>query len=218
MATRFYLANTTVDAPVSGFTIPGSGWASAMTNAVLKKATTTKASSTTGSLTAGGGAATGNRQQAAHLSAPLFAQTITGTVKGQIRCQEVSAGDDRFPQIRVLVVSGDGSVVRGTLLDFDNSALSHEWATSLTSRQFPRGGAVAVSSVAALAGDRIAIETGVGRSVISGNNITMIYQDDNATDLPEDETTTAANNSWLEFSQTLLFVAGGLPPFQNRAI
>jgi hypothetical protein len=150
------------------------------------------------------------------VSAPLSgAQTISGTLKGQIRARESSSSADFRAQVVVKIVSNDGQTLRGTLLGFDTGALSSEFATSSTNRQFPRGGAVALSSVAAQDGDRIVIEVGYR----SHNTVSTSYTgyievgapSSASGDLPEDETTTTQLRPWLEFSQTLT-----LQPAQHR--
>lgn len=149
------------------------------------------------------------------VSDPLAAQTITGTVKGQFRCQENFAGNiDAEPQLKLYVVSNDGSSVRGVLLDFDGATTpdAHEYATALTNRSFPRGGVAAVSSVVCQAGDRIVSEVGSRKTAVASasRTATLDFGDAGASDLPEDESTTTQLNPWLEFSQTLVFQSAGV--------
>src|SRR5574337_790602 len=98
---------------------------------------------------------------AQYVSEPLSgAQTISGPLTGQLRALEAALDADYRAQLLAKVVSGDGATLRGTLLGFDTAVLSSEWATALTNRNFPRGGAQTLTSVAASDGDRIVIEVG----------------------------------------------------------
>lgn len=132
-------------------------------------------------------------------------QTIAGTVKGQARFAEAALTLDARAQCIIWVAAPDGSV-RGVLCMADAGALASEFGTALANRKVPRGGAIALSSVAALAGDRIIWEIGARQHAAGVNNLTLSvgYA---ATDLAEDETTTAANAPWLEFSQNLTFTS-----------
>lgn len=142
------------------------------------------------------------------VSQPLDSnQTITGTVKGQIRVHESNAAADLRAQLIIRVVTRDGSTVRGTLLAADTGVLANEFTTSLTNRQFPVGLRTnTLTSVSAQTGDRVVIEVGL-RQHTSGISRTSQFSlgDSAASDLAEDETSTAANNPWLELSQSLTF-------------
>jgi hypothetical protein len=149
-----------------------------------------------------------------YVSAPIAAQTITGTFTAYIRAREPGTTDNVSSQLLVKVVSGDGATVRGTLVPLDSpGALTSEWASSGTAgagtnRRFPRLALTStVTSVAAQAGDRIVMEFG-GRqgSTTTGRVSGIQLGDAGASDLPADETTvTATLNPWAEFSQTITF-------------
>src|SRR5581483_11947407 len=105
-----------------------------------------------------------------YVSAPLGPQTITGTVKGVIRAfaTAYSYFGTGYPvggYISIRVVSNDGATVRGTLLALAASGTAEAFAATLKDHKFPNlwtGSGAALSSVAALDGDRIVIEIGVG--------------------------------------------------------
>lgn len=148
-----------------------------------------------------------------YLSDPLSgAQTITGTVKGVIRALESATTANAQAQVTIRVVSKDGTTVRGTLLALSTAAAASEFGTTLANRKFPLAwvspGAT-LSSVAAQDGDRIAIEFGSRfiATTVATTTATLNFGDNAAADATEDETGTAANNPWLEFSQTLAFQA-----------
>lgn len=144
-----------------------------------------------------------------YVSEPLPAQTISGTIKGQIRAGEEALLDnyDRVV-IGIRVVSNDGATVRGTLLAVGSYAAANEFtlnSVNKTNRKIADGDAL--SSLAISANDRLVIELGVmtaGSTGFDGSEI-LVLGDDSGTDLPEDETTTAANNAWIEFSADLFF-------------
>lgn len=145
------------------------------------------------------------------ISPPLDSnQTITGTVKGQTSFSESNAAADMRSQIVIWVYTGSGS--RGTLLAVDAAALSHEFAVfgTMGNRQIPRGGAISLSSVSALTGDRVIIEMGLrkGENATTSRNGFMVIgnSNDGSADYPEDETdTNQSKAAWVEFSQTLTF-------------
>lgn len=133
-----------------------------------------------------------------YVSDPIAAQTISGNIKGQVRAFESLNAANAFSRIVVYVVSNDGSTVRGTLVSVQSGT---EFPLSATNRPYPSS--TAVTSVVASAGDRIVIEYGAVQSNASSYTVTLSFGDDSASDLPEDATTTAANNPWIEFSQAI---------------
>ncbi len=144
------------------------------------------------------------------ISARLAAQTISGTVKGQIRTSEENADADYRAQVVIRVVSEDGSSVIGTLLAADGSALSSEFAvTTLTNRKFPLAAVspATLSSLAVSEGDRIVVEIGNRSHNSHTTNRQALFNLGSAptTDLAEDETTTTANRPWIEFSDDITF-------------
>jgi hypothetical protein len=221
MATRFYLPSTGAAAVSPGF---DSSWE--LTSQADRVAmVTTKIASvmTDKQVDKTDATATIDMLVRQYVSDVIDAQTISGNVKGQIRVmQTVSGGSDHYAQMLLKVVSGDGSVVRGTLLAHNVAAISSEFVLSMTNRRFPRGGSTALTNVVASAGDRIVAEIGYrGNNALTNRSSIFSLGDDSGTDLPEDETTTAANNAWIEFSNTIAFGGGGgggvpLPVFLNH--
>lgn len=142
------------------------------------------------------------------ISEPLAAQTISGTVKGQIRAQENALSANLRSQCIIRVVQSDNTTIRGTLYAGDLTTLTGnptpEWATTATNRPLPFGGSVALSSLAIQNGDRLVIEVGYRKHAAASTTGTLYFGDNSATDLAEDTTTTTANNPWIEFSQDLL--------------
>lgn len=142
---------------------------------------------------------------------PLKAQTINGTIKGQMRGSESNAGANATLALAVKVIQPDGTD-RGVLLAqtaSDSATAGNELVTSLTNATFKNASEVAaipLSSVASSDGDYIVIEWGFRSATGTTRNITLSYGNDSATDLPEDTSTTAANNPWFEFSTTLNLV------------
>lgn len=155
----------------------------------------------------GTGSANTNRLMSVHTSKPLAAQIISGTVKGQSRCNETNATDNYWPQMRIFVVNNLGTAVRGVLMELHSNAISSEFATSLTNRKFPLAALspVTLTSVVVNAGDRLVVERGWRQDTTSVANGVISFRSTSATDLAEDESTTTANNDWVEFSADIQF-------------
>lgn len=142
------------------------------------------------------------------ISSPLAAQTISGTVRGQFRWLESDIAADFFNNVLIRVASGDGTAYTGTLLDHTLGATEIAITTG-TNRNTPIS--TALTDVTCNAGDVIVAELGyrATNTVATSYNGTLYLSNGNlTTDLPVDESATADNNSWLEFSQDLLFQPG----------
>lgn len=145
------------------------------------------------------------RAMGRHVFGPLAEQTISGTVKGQMRGLESDAGADATLALAVKIIKPDGTD-RAVLLAqaaSDSSASPHELATSLTNSKFEdaaESAALSLTSQSSLLGDYLVIEWGFRSATGTTRDITLSYGDDSKTDLPEDTTTTAAKNPWVEFS------------------
>ena len=144
----------------------------------------------------------------------LDAQTISGNLKGQFRCNESNAAADAHVQTIVRVVDPATMTVRGTLLAATASVAisasagtdNYEMATTLTNRKVPSGwsgSGVSLSSVDAEAGDALVVELGVRCFDVAATSRTFTFSTIRATtssDYAEDETSTGTANCWLEFS------------------
>ena len=198
-ATRIYLPSTGTNAVSPAF----GGWGDTTTGAPDRIRCVTKKIGTTmigESFTSGGGGPGNttylNRQ---YVSDPIAAQTISGTVKGQVRGTDNTA--TVYSAILIRVVSNDGSTVRGTLLAL--TAGANDYPAALTNRYTPAS--TALAAVTAQNGDRIVIEIGISKTAGGAKVISQSFGDDSATDLPENETETLAYNPWIEFSQNIIF-------------
>lgn len=214
MPTRYYLPSTGAAAVSPAF--DGSWEKSDQADRI--KCVTTKIGSAMGTPARNGAAVNPSdtlvRQ---YVSDPIGAQTITGTVKGQVICMETANSNNLMAQLLIKVVSNDGGTVRGTALAHNTAALSNEFALTLTNRKYPRGWSGAgttLTDVTAQDGDRIVIEVGKRQeSTNSSSTLNVQLGDDGGTDLPEDETdTTTTKNPWIEFSMTIAGQGGGAPP------
>jgi hypothetical protein len=148
-----------------------------------------------------------------YVSDPIASQDIAAqNLKFQIRGMQSLAEDNQCVAIGIRVVSGDGATVRGILLSVTRDLT--ELAVSSTT---PTNRAVSVTTTELLAaniqnGDRIVIEIGVGGnpdSPSTGHHGTLVIGDDSASDLPENDTTTSADNPWVQFANTILFQGSG---------
>jgi len=195
--TRFYLPAT----GTAGLTPAiSSTWNNTSNNLVRPMATTTTGtsmSSNTGSVPN-----VAYTLFAQYVSEPLAAQTISGTVKGQIRSQLNNvSGATCSTAVTITVVNSSGTIV-ATLLNA--TAGNATLTTTLTNRTSPPS--TSLTSYACADGDRIVVEIGIRRTAgTTSRNGTISMGDNSGTDLPENNTTTTANNPWIQFSQDLTF-------------
>jgi len=203
MATRFYYeANNTP--PVSP-AFDG-GWQSTA-EAVRRKAALTKSAATetlSGSL---GGAAGDNDLVCQIVSPPLDGdQTISGSWTHVLRARELAGTDNiRARRWALKVVSNDGSTVRGTLRAYGASGTVTEYGTALSGILMANLGSL--TSVNALNGDRVVIETGIGSDVTGTTPQWEAVLGGNGTDHAATNGDTTGTVGWVEFSQTLAFQA-----------
>lgn len=215
MSKRLYLPSTGAAAISPAFS---SGWEDTSV-ADRKAAVATRIGSSFGSQakTVAIGSAPYDILLRQYVYGPIAAQTITGTVLGQILALENFASNiDAEPQIRIFVVNAAGTTIRGTLLDFDSNATadSHEFSNTGVNgvnRQFPRGGSASVTSVTSQNGDYLVIEVGARKTSASSSSrsATLRFGDNSGTDLAQDETTTTDNNPWIEFGFTIADATSG---------
>lgn len=152
---------------------------------------------------------------------PLAPQDIVGaTLKGQIRGWESATTKNATVAIALRLVKFDGSDY-GTVKDLIGATPEAADATT-TPPEFPgttaaaiinrslnnsaESATIALTTRYAAGGDFLVIEIGIRDNVNSTTaTCSLNFGDNSATDLPEDNTTTAANNPWIEISQTLRF-------------
>lgn len=149
------------------------------------------------------------------VSSKLQAQTIAGHLDVAFGVSEqFSSAGDFFWHLHVWVTQGDTDVVRGTLLNNYLENSTNEWPSGwpnppATALQAPPN----LTSVNALAGDRIIVELGFVSRNISTNNITgIIYYGTQignifnpADDLITGDTAVNTKAGYLDFDQTILF-------------
>lgn len=137
------------------------------------------------------------------VSDPIAAQTIAAsqTIKIQMRCLELDLAYNQVLSWGVRVFSNDGATERGVVIAVQRDGT--EMATTLINR----GDSGSSSEVVAQANDRIVIEIGTGGDPQGGGNhdVDIRIGDNDATDLPEDDSTTNDNNPWVEFANTITF-------------
>lgn len=134
------------------------------------------------------------------ISEPLAAQTLNGTMTGQI-LGRISSTSSRSGQgwIYLRLIDADGTVASEI-----GSSSTNSYTTTLTNRTYTN---ITLSSVSVTAGQRLCID--VGWNYQTGTNTATngsnSYGSNNGTDLPVNNTTTTANDPWVRFSQTLIF-------------
>lgn len=214
MGTRFYV-ETIATAPLVTPSSWSAGW-NKTSGAVDRRLTPVRHSGNSTTITnAASGTAGHFTAIVRYVYGPLPAQTLSGTIKGQFRCQEQSDVDNFALAVAAKIIQSDGTD-RGVLVGVSASDLVNstppEMAVAgvgLTNRKLndsAESAAITLSSVAITAGDYLVLEIGAiqAGSSTSVNGIDLGVTDNSATDLAEDDTTTTADNCWVEFSQTLL--------------
>ena len=146
-----------------------------------------------------------------YVSNPIAGQSISGTVKGQVLADETSANTDGVTAIIIYLVDSTGTY-KSTLRALTYPALSgNEFALTETNRYIPVS--TSLTTQTASNGDRIVVEFGVYSYKKNTAIAYLVFGDNNATDLPEDQTTVTQNNPWIEFSQDIRFPTQGLIEF-----
>lgn len=213
--TRFYPAHDTA-APVSPtFGLPGGSSAWTTTSSAVRRAMATTSFGEAGNIGIAL-SATGTSQTTLFLQTSicnLDAQTINGTVKGQIRTNG-GAHTGAWLAQGIYVTSSDGSTSRGVLLAIESPDLATTppllSSTSINRRMkdVSENNSLTLSSVSPQAGDCLVVEWGI-RDADSNTSTAYIINDTaGSTDLAEDDTTTANNRPWIEFSDTITFGGG----------
>lgn len=157
-----------------------------------------------------------------YVSAPLAAQTVTGTLKGQFRGKRAGSSDtiSATLAIRVAKVGVDGTTVTEivAITGSTNTAAAPPIfvtiATALTNRRLEVGDVddftIDVPSTGISAGERLIIEIGVVNNQYTSTRFAAVeFGDNSGSDLAEDETSTTQNNPWVEFTHTFTFDGGG---------
>jgi len=134
------------------------------------------------------------------ISAPLAAQTISGTIKLQMRTRFITGSPTSQQGARVL--SGDGTIVRGTLLAVGQYGPATTYAASLRNKTFADGDAL--TPVVCQAGDVLVVEVGHDSAGLHREMI-EIGAPSGTADLPEDEVEATQLVPWVEFSASLVF-------------
>lgn len=166
-----------------------------------------------------------------YVSEPLAAQDILGaTVKGQIRGWESATTKNASVAIAMRLVKRDGTdygtvktLVGATPAAGDASTSPPEFpgttSAAIINRSLNNSAEstpIAVTDRYVVGGDRLVIEIGILDQVNSTTaTCSLNFGDDSASDLAEDNTTTAANNPWVEISQTLKFLGPMLGNYQS---
>lgn len=205
MATRLYLPSTgaaAVSPPISGADWAHINVVRRPLNAVnggSAIATTTYSPDVTDHLVAGRAHVT------QFVSDVLPPQTIAAqAVKLQVRVAEVVATNNLFLNWKVYAVAEDGQSVLGTLLAVRADAL--EAGTALANR----ADSATTTAFSSVVNFRLVVELGLGgtptaSASVDGHNGSMSFGENAATDLPEDDASTAALNPWIQFAQPLAF-------------
>jgi len=211
--TRFYLPST--GSPTVS-PIFGSGWD--VTAAVRLMTSSVKQGTISAAVAFKGSGSNPNFSLGAQfVSVPLAAQTISGTVKGQMVTLD-HAGQVTTLAVAIRLVDSTGAdygtvkhLVGPTPAASVSGSTPPVWpSVNNTNRQLLDSSdnpAIALTSRTAAAGDLLVIEIG-GRVADTDStfNRSPTAGDGSGSDLPEDNTTLTFFNPWVEFSQALTFL------------
>jgi hypothetical protein len=145
---------------------------------------------------------------AQYVTRPLTAgQTITGAqaLKAQCRCIEVNTGNNLFLTLGIRVINLIDGLVKKTVLAVTRDANEVD-GTTLTNRQFTANSAA--TNYTTVEGDCLVIEIGLAGDPTGSNTHSgsLRLGDSAASDLAEDDTSTADNKPWVQLTDTLTFV------------
>lgn len=209
MATRLYFS-LTEPAPITNVSFDA-GWST--TTGATRFFLSDSKSRTGSAITIGNTISWANTAQTKALdrqfvSRELRAQTISGSVSGQLMVREY-AGTDNVSVIitKMSIVSGDGTVVRGVLLPLGSYSTTAEFVNNATHRNKTIANADSLSSVTVQNGDRIVVEIGYSNtSAGTSPQASAKWGDTGGTsDLPTNETQTSNGCGWIEFTADILF-------------
>lgn len=210
MATRFYMDPTLTPPFTPGF----AAW-TRTSEGVRRVMSGGKIGTAMSSLNTGGNAtvAANGTMLAVQFSGPPMlagnAFATTDTIKGYVRCLESAANDNiNRTQIALKVYAADGSTLQATLKALGNYGPgTTEWDTAFRNQALADGDTLGANYTTVF-GDFLVLEIGGQVSSAGGTSVTgsMSIGSNSATDLPENETETAANNPWFEISRTIQFV------------
>lgn len=211
MATRVYLPSTGTPGISPAF---GSDWQHT-SNADRISGVTTRINS---GMTGKAGLATvdlNDQLGRQYLVGPLAAQTIAGTISGVCRASSTNLGiGEQALSLSKCAIDGSGV----TLIVAVNATTADDGypGATATARQFWVDGSITdttidIPSTDLDAGDYLLVEIGWRKSTANlGRFPTWIFGDDSGTDLGANETDTAANNPWVEFSADLSFLGAAI--------
>lgn len=151
------------------------------------------------------------------VSAPLAAQTISGTLTGVMRCFESSTATNATIALAVKVVQPDGSD-RGVILAVTSSdSVTQEMNTvSFTSTRLfmdaAESSTVTLSSVAVSAGDYLVVEIGYRENdAATTARVANARYGDTGDDFAHTEGLTTDLTPWVEFSGDISFQPASQP-------
>jgi hypothetical protein len=200
---RFYLQRNTTPAISPAFDAAWTGTASAGRHTMDPVPQDTALSTSSSPVF---GAGTSDQLAVQFIYGPIAAQTISGSLTGQIAFHESIGTADAKLDLIVKVVA-PGGTVRGTALSA--FAIGNEFdATNYLNRTIP---SQSLTPVAATEGDYLIVEIGARSTTGAGPSFQFMYGDPaSATDLPVDETTnetSPTHRPWIEFNSTIVSLA-----------
>lgn len=142
---------------------------------------------------------------------PMEAQTLGGTLTGQMRMKQSDLAGNLYPQMTVRVLSGDGAIVRGALRGSATGSTpptTDELTVTLQNTRNPITSAspLPLNSVVCQSGDRPVVEVGFrALNVSATNQWARLVVGGAGVDLSAGGTETAGT-PWIEFSQDIIWL------------
>lgn len=208
MATRIYLPSSGA-APVTPSTW---NFANQINPLTFAGSLTKTSSAMTTKLEATGTTNPTARAMLRYVIGPLEAQSISGTVKGQMRGLESNAGANASLALAIKIIQ-PGGADRAVLLAQtagDSAAAGVELATgSLTNARFLNASEAnpTLTTQTATRGDYLVIEIGFRSATATSRDISLRYGDTGGTDLTDGNTSETTDLvPWIEFSGDLKFI------------
>ena len=141
----------------------------------------------------------------------LAAQTLTGTCTGQVRAFASSGALNATLAVRVAVCDVDGANILEALAinaaAVTTTTIPPEFALLRTNRRFlttAEATPLTLSDTEIPVNGALLVEVGYRtENTNQARSSTLVFGDDNVSDLPEDDAETDALNPWIEFSMDL---------------
>lgn len=143
---------------------------------------------------------------------------LAQTIKLQIKAAEATAANNLFVAWKIFLILPSGiAIASSDIVPFRRDGLEIAGGGGGN-----RGDSLTSSEVTAPLGSHLLLEIGTGglptaAAGVNGHNSILIFGENAASDLPEDDTTTTSLNAWVEFANDIIFSVPSRTNFQKHA-